>query len=184
MPVLLNVLGINKVIYGLLFWEFFKIGLFAIGGGMVTIPFLFDLTKKYNWFTAEELTNMIAVSQSTPGPVGVNMATYAGFQTAGVGGGIIATFGLVLPSVIIVILVSKLLSHYKNNLWVTEIMAAIRPAVVALILLAGFELFKLSVKDWVSAVFALVFFLMVYFFKKSPIFYIILSAVLGILLRL
>lgn len=172
------------MIYSLLFWEFFKIGLFAIGGGMVTIPFLFDLTKKYNWFTAEELTNMIAVSQSTPGPVGVNMATYAGFQTAGIWGGIVATFGLVLPSVIIVIWVSKLLNHYKDNPWINDIMAAIRPAVVALILLAGFELFKLSVNDWISAVFAVVFFLMVYFFKKSPIFYIILSAVLGIFLKL
>ena len=172
------------MIYGLLFWEFFKIGLFAIGGGMVTIPFLFDLTKKYSWFTAEELTNMIAVSQSTPGPVGVNMATYAGFQTTGIWGGIIATFGVVLPSVIIVIWVSKLLSHYKNNPWVMEIMASIRPAVVALILLAGFELLKLSVTDWISAVFCVVFFLMVYFFKKSPIFYIILSAVLGIILKL
>ena len=153
------------MIYGLLFWEFFKIGLFAIGGGMVTIPFLFDLTKKYSWFTAEELTNMIAVSQSTPGPVGVNMATYAGFQTAGIWGGIIA-------------------SHYKNNPWVMEIMASIRPAVVALILLAGFELLKLSVTDWISAVFGVAFFLMVYFFKKSPIFYIILSAVLGVVLKL
>lgn len=172
------------MIYGLLFWEFFKIGLFAIGGGMVTIPFLFDLTKKYSWFTAEELTNMIAVSQSTPGPVGVNMATYAGFQTAGIWGGIIATFGLVLPSVIIVIWVSKLLSHYKNNPWVMEIMASIRPAVVALILLAGFELLELSVTDWISAVFGVAFFLMVYFFKKSPIFYIILSAVLGVVFKL
>ncbi len=172
------------MIYGMLFWEFFKIGLFAIGGGMVTIPFLFDLTKKYNWFSAEELTNMIAVSQSTPGPVGVNMATYAGFQTAGVWGGIVATFGLVLPSVIIVIWVSKLLSRYKDNPWVTDIMAAIRPAVVALILLAGVELLKLSVTDWISAVFGVAFFLMVYFFKRSPIFYIILSAILGAVLKL
>ena len=94
--------------YGVLFWEFFKIGLFAVGGGMVTIPFLFDLTRKFDWFTAEELTNMIAVSQSTPGPVGVNMATYAGIQDAGVWGGIIATFGLALPSKDIVICNSKL----------------------------------------------------------------------------
>ncbi len=172
------------MIYGLLFWEFFKIGLFAIGGGMVTIPFLFDLMKKYDWFTAEELTNMIAVSQSTPGPVGVNMATYTGFQTAGVWGGIVATFGLVLPSVIIVIWVSKLLNHYKDNPWVNEVMASIRPAVVALILLAGFELCKLSVTDLASALFGVAFFLMVYFIKKSPIFYIILSAVLGVIFKL
>ena len=111
------------MIYWLLFFEFFKIGLFAVGGGMVTIPFLFDLTKKYDWFSAAELTDMIAVSQSTPGPVGVNMATYAGFQTAGISGGIIATFGLVLPSVVIVIWLSKLLSHYAENQFVKEIIA-------------------------------------------------------------
>jgi len=172
------------MIYGILFYEFFRIGLFAIGGGMVTIPFLFDLTKKFDWFTAEELTNMIAVSQSTPGPVGVNMATYAGFQAAGVGGGIIATLGLVLPSVIIVILVSKLLCRCAENQLVCEVMAAVRPAVVALILQAGFELFKLSVMNLFDAIFALAFFVMIYFYKKSPIFYIILAAICGVVLEL
>lgn len=172
------------MIYGILFYEFFRIGLFAIGGGMVTIPFLFDLTKKFDWFTVEELTNMIAVSQSTPGPVGVNMATYAGFQAAGVGGGIIATLGLVLPSVIIVILVSKLLCRCAENQLVCEVMAAVRPAVVALILQAGFELFKLSVMNLFDAIFALAFFVMIYFYKKSPIFYIILAAICGVVLEL
>ncbi len=172
------------MIYVILFYEFFRIGLFAIGGGMVTIPFLFDLTKKFDWFTAEELTNMIAVSQSTPGPVGVNMATYAGFQAAGIGGGIMATLGLVFPSVVIVILVSKLLQRCAENMLVCEVMTAIRPAVVALILQAGYELFRLSVKDMYAGVFVAVFFALVYFYKKSPIFYIILSAGLGILLEL
>lgn len=172
------------MIYGILFYEFFKIGLFAIGGGMVTIPFLFDLTKKFDWFTAEELTNMIAVSQSTPGPVGVNMATYAGFQAAGVGGGIMATFGLVFPSVVIVIMVSKLLRRWAENRLLSEVMMAIRPAVAALILQAGFELFKLSVKDYYAGAFAAAFFALVYFYQKSPIFYIILAAVLGIIFKL
>jgi len=172
------------MIYWLLFYEFFKIGLFAIGGGMVTIPFLFDLTRRFDWFSAQELTDMIAVSQSTPGPVGVNMATYAGFQAAGAVGGIIATFGLVLPSVVIVIGVSKLLQTCSQNEMVCAVMAAIRPAVAALILQAGFELFKLSVTDYASAVFAVVFFCAVYFYKKSPIFYIILAAILGAVLKL
>lgn len=172
------------MIYAILFYEFFKIGLFAIGGGMVTIPFLFDLTKKFDWFSAEELTDMIAVSQSTPGPVGVNMATYAGFQAAGVGGGIMATFGLVIPSIIIVIMVSKLLRCCAENRLLGEVMAAIRPAVAALILQAGFELFKLSVKDYYAGAFAAAFFALVYFYKKSPIFYIILAAVLGIIFKL
>lgn len=172
------------MIYVLLFYEFLKIGLFAIGGGMVTIPFLFDLTEKFNWFTAQELTDMIAVSQSTPGPVGVNMATYAGFKAAGVLGGCVATFGLVFPSVIIVILVSKLLKKWSENLFVADVMAAIRPAVVALILQAGFELLHLSAHDYFAFGFVVVFLLLIHFYKKSPIFYIVLSAILGIVLRL
>lgn len=172
------------MIYLLLFYEFFNIGLFAIGGGAVTIPFLFDLTKKYNWFSAQELTDMIAVSQSTPGPIGVNMATYAGFKSAGILGGIISTFGLVLPSVVIVILISKMLQKYINNpLW-GEIMSSIRPVVVALIAMAGVELLSLCIVDWFSAIFAILLFAVVYFYKKSPIFYIILSAILGIVLKL
>lgn len=172
------------MIFGILFGEFFKIGLFAVGGGLVTIPFLFELTKKYDWFSAQELMDMIAVSQSTPGPVGVNMATYAGFQTAGIGGGIIATLGLVLPSLVIVILVSKLLNKCSDSCFVNEIMTAIRPAGIALILQAGIELMRLSVTDYFSAIGVVVFFVLIYFYKKSPIFYIVLSAILGYVLQL
>jgi chromate transporter len=172
------------MILATLFWEFFKIGLFAIGGGPVTIPFLFDLTEKYDWFTAQELTNMIAVSQSTPGPIGINMATYAGFQTAGVLGGLVATFGLVLPSLIIVIRVSKFLKKCGNNPLLNDVMLSIRPVVMALILMAGIDLLKISVIDWFSGIFAILFFALVYFYKKGPIFYIILSAILGVVLKL
>lgn len=172
------------MIYAVLFYEFLKIGLFAIGGGMVTIPFLFDLTKNFDWFTAQELTDMIAVSQSTPGPVGVNMATYAGFKTAGVLGGCVATLGLVFPSVIIVIFVSKLLKKWSENLLVADVMAAIRPAVVALILQAGVELLRLSAHDYFALGFVAAFLLLIHFYKKSPIFYIILSAILGVVLKL
>lgn len=172
------------MIFAILFWEFFQIGLFAIGGGPVTIPFLFDLTEKYDWFTAQELTNIIAVSQSTPGPIGVNMATYAGFQTAGVLGGIVATFGLVLPSLFIIVRVSKFLRKFGNNPILCEVMLSIRPVVMALILMAGIDLMKISVLNYVSAIFAVLFFCLVYFYKKSPVFYILLSAILGIVLRL
>ena len=172
------------MIFAILFWEFFQIGLFAIGGGPVTIPFLFDLTEKYDWFTAQELTNMIAISQSTPGPIGVNMATYAGFQTAGVLGGIVATFGLVLPSLFIIVRVSKFLRKCGNNPILNEIMQSIRPVVMALILMAGIDLMKISVLNYVSAIFAVLFFCLVYFYKKSPVFYILLSAILGIILKI
>ena len=172
------------MIYVLLFYEFFKIGLFAIGGGAVTIPFLFDLSEKYNWYSKQQLVDMIAVSQSTPGPIGVNMATFAGFQTAGIGGGIIATLGLVLPSLIIVILISKILRKYVNNPCWVEVMQMIRPVVIALILFAAFELFILSVTDWYRGIFAILFFALVWFYKKSPIFYIVLSGILGVVLKL
>lgn len=101
------------MIYGLLFYEFFMVGLFAIGGGAATIPFLFDLSAKYNWFSFEDLANMIAVSESTPGPIGVNMATFAGFETAGVLGALCATFGLILPSVIIIVLFVKTVENLR-----------------------------------------------------------------------
>lgn len=172
------------MILGILFSEFFKIGLFAVGGGLVTIPFLFELTKKYDWFNAQELMDMIAVSQSTPGPIGVNMATYAGFQTAGISGGIIATLGLVLPSLVIVILVSKLLDKCSESCFVADVMAAIRPAGIALILQAGIVLMRLSVTDYCSMALMVGLFVLIYFYKRSPIFYIILSAVLGYVLQL
>ena len=91
-----------------LFWEFFKIGLFAVGGGTATIPFLMDLAERVDWYTTQELLDMIAISQSTPGPIGVNMATYVGYTTAGVPGAVIATIGLVMPAFLIMLVVARL----------------------------------------------------------------------------
>ncbi len=172
------------MIYWLLFYEFFKIGLFAIGGGLVTVPFLFDLAEHYPWFDAKDLADMIAISESTPGPLGVNMATFAGFKTAGILGSLCATFGLVLPSVVIIILLSKLLKKFRDNQWVCSVLAGIRPAVIALILFAGIEIAKLAVVDWKTAVMFVSFWVVIHFYKRSPIFYIIISAVIGIILKL
>ena len=102
----------------ILIFEFFKIGLFSIGGGLATLPFLYRLADKYPWFSAKQIPDMIAVSESTPGPLGINMATYTGFQHSGVIGSIAATFGLVLPSVIIIILISKVLEKFRSNKYV------------------------------------------------------------------
>ena len=101
-----------------LFYEFFKAGLFAVGGGLATIPFLKEISAKTGWFTLSQLTDMIASSESTPGPMGVNCATYVGFETAGILGSIIATIGLIPPSVIIIILISKILEKFRNNRYV------------------------------------------------------------------
>lgn len=172
------------MIYALLFYEFFKIGLFAIGGGAVTIPFLFDLTEKHNWFTTAQLTDMIAIAESTPGPLGVNMATFAGFQSAGILGGIIATFGLVLPSVVIIIWISKLLKQFSCNPHVQTLLASIRPGVLALIIFAGWQIARISIVNLLSLIIFCVLTVLIYFYKKSPIFYILISAAAGIIFKL
>lgn len=128
----------------LLIWEFFKTGLFAIGGGPATIPFLMDMAEKYPWFTMQELSDMIAVSESTPGPVGVNMATYAGFKTLGLFGGIVSTLALTIPSVIIIIIIAKFLEGFQENRVVKSVFAGIKPAVTALIAVAVVNIFEVS----------------------------------------
>ncbi len=133
----------GKLIF-LLFWEFMKIGLFAVGGGPATLPYLMDLTEKFDWYTMEDLTNMIAISESTPGPLGLNMATYAGFHTLGVFGGAVATLGLVFPSVVVIILIAKFLEDFNENKYVQGAFAGIRPAVTALIASAVYGVCKVS----------------------------------------
>lgn len=172
------------MIYILLFYEFFKIGLFAIGGGLVTVPFLFDLTTRYDWFTTQNLADMIAVSESTPGPLGVNMATYVGYTTAGFWGSIAATLGLVSPSVIIIVIIAKLLRKFGQAQSVKSVLSGVRPAVLALILCAGIAIGKMAVTNWTCAIIGLIFMAMVHYVKIHPIAYICLGAVVGIVLKL
>ena len=106
------------MIYLRLFWEFFKVGLFSVGGGLATLPFLYSLGAKTGWFSTADVANMLAVSESTPGPIGVNMATYAGFDCAGVLGGVVATLGLVTPSVIVIVLIAMALQAFRTNKYV------------------------------------------------------------------
>ena len=124
-----------------LFWEFLKTGLFAVGGGLATLPFLKAITHKYPWFTANDLMDMVAVSESTPGPMGVNSATYAGFHAAGLPGALTATFSLVLPSVIIIILVSRALDRFRSSSLVQNGFYGLRPASAGLIFGAMFTVF-------------------------------------------
>ena len=133
------------MIYLILAYEFFKIGLFSIGGGMATLPFLMDLTNKYDWFTVSELTNMVAISESTPGPVGINMATYAGYNAAGVPGAFVATLALTAPALIIIVLIAKFLENFSENKNVKAAFYGIRPAVAALIGYAVWELLKIAI---------------------------------------
>lgn len=117
----------------ILFWEYFKVGLFAVGGGLATLPFLSELGQRTGWFTQHQLADMLAVSESTPGPIGVNMATYVGYTTAGIPGSIVATVGLVTPSVIVILIVSAILSKFRSNKYVESAFYGIRPASTAMI---------------------------------------------------
>ena len=127
-----------------LYWEFFLVGLFSMGGGMATVPFLFDLSARTGWFTTADLTTMIAISEATPGPIGVNMATYVGYVSAGIPGSIIAPLGLVTPAVIIILLVSKILNTLWQNPKVKGLFYALRPASVGPIGAAAFSVCAVS----------------------------------------
>ena len=181
------------ILYITLCIEFFKIGLFAVGGGLATVPFLFDLIDKYHWFTKDMLANMIAVSESTPGAMGVNMATYVGFHTTGsIIGAIITTLSLVAPSIIIITIIAHYLQKFKANPFVQYAFYGIRPVVCALIASVGLNLFITTIfQNHFSTfnlipflLFVILFFLSNRFKKLHPIFIIIISATLGILLCL
>lgn len=125
------------MIYVRLFWEFFKIGLFAVGGGMATLPFLQRLSERSGWFPQSLITDMVAVSESTPGPIGINMATYVGCNVAGLLGGVVATLGTIVPSLVIVLTVSRYLERFRGSRLAGDVFYGLRPAVTGLIAAAG-----------------------------------------------
>ena len=121
------------MIYLRLFWEFFQTGLFAVGGGMATLPFLQDIGLSTGWYSYTDLMNMLAVSESTPGPIGINMATYVGFTVAGVPGAIVATVGEITPSIIVILIVAAILNSFRNSKYVNRAFYGLRPASTGLI---------------------------------------------------
>lgn len=186
----------------LLFFEYFKTGLFAVGGGLATVPFIRDMGAAYGWITEAELANIIAIAESTPGPIGVNAATYVGYLVAGIPGAISATIGLVMPSVIIIILVAKAIRKYYDSHLVQSLFKALRPAAIGLITAAGFSLLltSLGVKanfmrfafsaDWYSLLKLGIYgvFTFFAFWKKTakihPLFYVLAGGALGAVLSL
>ena len=180
------------------FWEFFKIGLFAVGGGPATLPYLMELSDKFGWFTMEELTNMIAVSESTPGPLGINMATYVGYQTLGPWGGVVATVGLVLPSLIIICLIAAFFAKFNSNKIVQSAFGTIRPAVTAIIAVAVLGICRVTLFTefnlqsfvfgpiWQIIIFSAVVLglLQIKFLKKiHPFLWFVVGAVVGIVFK-
>ena len=187
------------MIYIILFLEFFKVGLFTIGGGLASLPFLYELAEKYTWFDKSANADMVAISQSTPGPIGINMATYAGYQAAGILGGLVATVGIVMPSFIIIIIIAHYLKAFKDSNIVKSIFKVLRPAVAGLIAVAFFEIFKMSVFtveefNNISNVFdfvnikSLILFGIIFYatnkFSKHPAIYILWGAIIGAIFKL
>ena len=188
-----------KLLY--LFVTFFRIGLFAIGGGLATLPFLFELADNSNgtnatgWLTREMIGNMLAVAQSSPGAIGANLAAYTGLRYASIPGGYISVLGLVAPSIIIIIIVARTLRAFKESTIVKCLFSGFRPAAAGLLSAAGFgaislSLFNSSAQVWFeiirwkeTLIFALLFFL-VFKFKKHPIIYIVAAGVAGVILQL
>ena len=182
-----------------LFYEFFKTGLFAVGGGMATIPFLQNIGATTGWFTDADLTTMIAVSESTPGPIGVNMATYVGFTCAGLPGAVVSTLGLITPSIIIIIIIAGMLKKFRQSELVDDVFYGLRPASTALITSAGLsvalsifilaggtEAHTLSV-NWMSLILAALVFIgmrVPKLKKLHPMVFNGVSALIGILFQL
>ena len=174
-----------------LFFEFFKVGLFSIGGGLATLPFLYDISDKTGWFTHTDITNLIAISESTPGPIGVNAATYTGFLTHGLPGALASTLGLITPSILVILLVSRVLERFRDSRLVDDLFYGLRPASTGLIASAGFLVIRstffsptaaglLSCIRWPQVALAVILFTAIRKSNRHPIVYIAASAAIGV----
>lgn len=185
------------LLYLRLFWEYFKTGLFAVGGGLATLPFLSEIAERTGWFTQAQLADMIAVAESTPGPIGVNTATYVGFTVGGVPGSIVATLGLVTPSFLIILLVAAALKSFGENRFVKSVFSCLRPASTGLITAAGISVALITFWNaeagsfftkfnWKGLILALVLLVLTRWVPKTkkwhPLVWVLASAAAGILI--
>ncbi|MBQ9325660.1 MAG: chromate transporter [Clostridia bacterium] len=177
---------------------FFKTGLFSVGGGLATLPFLYEISDTYGWFSHADVADMIAISESTPGAIGINMSTYAGFQTAGVIGGILATLSLAAPSLIIILIIARFLKKFRDNPMVEGAFYGLRPASIAMITAAGINVAKVALVNlsayaasgqigdlfiWKAIILGVLVFIGQRKLKWSPIVFLAISAVVGIVFR-
>lgn len=168
------------MIYLKLFLEFFHIGLFSYGGGYATLPFLYHIADVQKWYTTQQLTDMIAISSLTPGPVGVNVATFAGYTTSGVLGALVATTSVILPSFILIIIISKLLEQFKHNKYVQSVIYVLKPTGCGLLAAVGVDMFINNIN--LFGMFLLIaLFIASITEKRDPLFYLAVAAVAGLI---
>jgi len=178
-----------------LMYEFIKTGLFSVGGGLATLPFLYEMSSRHpDWFTSADIADMIAISESTPGPIGINMSTYAGFRTAGIPGGILASLALALPSVIIILIIARFLAKFRKSKLVEGAFYGLRPASLAMISVAGLNVAKVALVNleapdfgsffiWKALALAVLIFIGQKKLKWSPVVFIAISAVVGVIFQ-
>lgn len=169
-------------LYFQLFLQFFHVGVFSFGGGYATLPFLYDISEKFHWYSAKQLTDMLAISSITPGPVGVNVATFAGFATSGILGALVATCSIILPSYIIVTIVSKVLDKFKTNRCVKGAVRGIKPAGAALLSAVGIRLIFTSNLHLLGTILLLALVVLNIVKKRDPLITLGVSAVVGLVL--
>jgi chromate transporter len=178
-----------------LYAEFFKVGLFSIGGGLATLPFLFEMASRYDWLSPEKLGDFLAIAQSSPGAMGMNMAAQSGFAAAGIPGAVIAPLGLVSIPIVVIIIVARMLARFKENRAVGAVFTGLRPAAAGLISAAGFGVWKLSLYNGAAPVWykalrpreALLFavlFALIWKFKQHPVVYIAAAGIAGVVFQL
>lgn len=172
------------MIYLLLIYEFFKTGVFSFGGGYATIPFLYHISEVYNWYSIDELSQMIAVASITPGPVGINVATYAGLKTTGLIGSFLTTIAEIAPSFLLIIVVSKILNKYNENFYVKAVMESLKPIGGALLASVSLGLLKPHLYDIRAIILLAVLLLLSIKSKKDPLFYILISSIAGVIIKL
>ena len=182
-----------------LMYEFFKTGLFSVGGGLATLPFLYEMSARHpDWFSNADIADMIAISESTPGAIGINMSTYAGYRAAGIPGGILASLALALPCVIIILIIAKFLAKFRQNKLVEGAFYGLRPASLAMISAAGLNVARIALVNmealssgaglgqffiWKAIILAVLIFIGLKKLKWSPVIFIALSAAVGIIFK-
>ena len=182
-----------------LMYEFFKTGLFSVGGGLATLPFLYEMSARHpDWFSNADIADMIAISESTPGAIGINMSTYAGYRAAGIPGGILASLALALPCVIIILIIAKFLAKFRQNRLVEGAFYGLRPASLAMISAAGLNVARIALVNmealtggaglgqffiWKAIILAVLIFIGLKKLKWSPVIFIALSAAVGIIFK-
>ena len=181
-----------------LIWEFIKTGLFSVGGGLATLPFLYEMSDRTGWFSHADIADMIAISESTPGAIGINMSTYAGFRTAGVLGGIVASLALAFPSLVIILIIAKFLEKFRSSPYVEGAFYGLRPASIAMITAAGLNVMRVSLVNleafeqsgsvgdlfiWKALVLAALILIGQKKLKWHPVVFLAIAAVVGVVFR-